>query len=239
MMNGGTFQVQRRLATGYRGGVSYTIAKSMDSASSLGAGGTVVAQNDKDLESEWGISSFDRRHQISGNAHIELPWGPNRRWLKDGGTRAGLFGEWSVQLNVTLQSGTPLTARVLGASTDLLRGVNGSLRADDTGAPIQVSNPTIDEFFNVAAFSAPAQGMFGSSLRNSIVGPGARQLDAIFQRDVRLGGNRAMTLQVNAVNLLNTVRWAGVDTNVNSPSFGQVTSVRPMRTVTLTVRFRY
>jgi hypothetical protein len=48
-----------------------------------------------------------------------------------------------------------------------------------------------------------------------------------------------MTLQVNAVNLLNTVQWAGVDTNVNSPTFGQVTSVRPMRTVTLTARFRY
>jgi hypothetical protein len=239
MMNGGTFQVQRRLATGYRGGVSYTFAKSMDSASSLGAGGTVVAQNDKDLESEWGISSFDRRHQISGNAYLELPWGPNRRWLKDGGTLAGLFGEWSVQLNVTLQSGTPLTARVLGASTDLLRGVNGSLRADYDGAPIQVSNPTIDEFFNIAAFSAPGQGMFGSSQRNMIVGPGARQLDAMFQRDVRLGGSRAMTLQVNAVNLLNTVQWSGVDTNVNSPSFGQVTSVRPMRTVTLSLRFRY
>ena len=239
MMNGGTFQLQRRLANGYRGGLSYTFAKSMDSASSLGAGGTVVAQNDKDLESEWGISSFDRRHQISGNAYIELPWGPNRRWLKDGGTLAGLFGEWSVQLNVTLQSGTPLTARVLGASTDLLRGVNGSLRADYNGAPIQVTNPTIDEFFNVAAFSAPAQGMFGTSLRNMIVGPGGRQLNATFQRDVRLGNTRAMTLQVNAVNLLNTVQWAGVDTNVNSPTFGQVTSVRPMRTITLTARFRY
>ena len=239
MMNGGTFQIQRRLANGYRGAVSYTFAKSMDSASSLGAGGTVVAQNDRDLESEWGISSFDRRHQISGNAYVELPWGPNRRWLKDGGTLAGLFGEWSVQLNVTLQSGTPLTARVLGASTDLLRGVNGSLRADYNGAPIQVSNPTIDEFFNVSAFSAPGQGMFGSSLRNMIVGPGGRQLNATFQRDVRLGNNRAMTLQVNAVNLLNTVQWAGVDTNVNSPTFGQVTSVRPMRTITLTARFRY
>ena len=239
MMNGGTLQVQRRLANGYRGGVSYTIAKSMDSASSLGAGGTVVAQNDKDLESEWGISGFDRRHQISGNAYIELPWGPNRRWLKDGGTLAGLFGEWSVQLNVTLQSGTPLTARVLGASTDLLRGVNGSLRADYNGEEIQLSNPTIDEFFNVTAFSAPAQGMFGSSLRNMIVGPGARQLNATFQRDVRLAGSRAMTLQVNAVNLLNTVQWAGVDTNVNSPTFGQVTAVRPMRTITLTARFRY
>jgi hypothetical protein len=239
MMNGGTFQIQRRLANGYRGALSYTFAKSMDSASSLGAGGTVVAQNDKDLESEWGISSFDRRHQISGNAYIELPWGPNRRWLKDGGTLASLFGEWSVQLNVTLQSGTPLTARVLGASSDLLRGVNGSLRADYNGAPIHVSNPTIDEFFNVSAFSAPASGMFGSSLRNMIVGPGGRQLNATFQRDIRLGNNRAITLQVNAVNLLNTVQWAGVDSNVNSPTFGQVTSVRPMRTITLTARFRY
>ena len=48
-----------------------------------------------------------------------------------------------------------------------------------------------------------------------------------------------MTLQVNAVNLLNTVQWAAVDTNVNSPTFGQVLSVRPMRTITLTARFRF
>ena len=50
---------------------------------------------------------------------------------------------------------------------------------------------------------------------------------------MRLGGNRALTLQVNAINLLNTVQWASVDTNVNSPTFGQVLSVRPMRTVTV------
>ena len=61
-----TFQVRRRLADGYSGGLSYTFAKSMDNASSLGAGAPVVAQNDKDLESEWALSSFDRRHQVSG-----------------------------------------------------------------------------------------------------------------------------------------------------------------------------
>ena len=239
MMNGGTFQIQRRLANGYRGGLSYTIAKSMDNASSLGAGGAVVAQNDKDLESEWGISSFDRRHQISGNLYVELPWGPNRRWLKNGGTLASLVGEWSAQLNFTLQSGTPLTARVLGAASDLLRGVNGSLRANYSGAPIQLSNPTIDEFFNVTAFSAPGEGLFGNSLRNMIVGPGSHQLNATLQRDVRLGGTRGMSLQVNALNLLNTVQWAGVDTNVNSATFGQVVSARPMRTITVSARFRY
>jgi len=44
---------------------------------------------------------------------------------------------------------------------------------------------------------------------------------------------------VNAINLLNTVQWGGVDTNVNSPTFGQVLTVRPMRTITITARMRF
>ena len=56
---------------------------------------------------------------------------------------------------------------------------------------------------------------------------------------VEAHGNRALTLQVNAINLLNAVQWATVDTNINSPTFGWVTSARPMRTVTVTARFRY
>ena len=239
MLNAGNFQVQRRLANGFRGGLSYTLAKSMDNASSLGAGGTVVAQNDKDLASEWAQSSFDRRHQISGDLYVELPWGPNRRWLKDGGMLAGIFGEWSANFTLTLQSGTPLTARVLGAASDVSRGTNGSLRADYTGAAIQLDNPTVSEFFNAAAFTVPATGQFGDSSRNMIIGPGGRQLNGVFQRDIRVGGNRAVTLQVNALNLLNTVQWGSVDTNVNSPTFGQVLSVRPMRTITANARFRF
>ena len=55
-----------------------------------------------------------------------------------------------------------------------------------------------------------------------IIGPGSRQLNAQFSRDIRIGGNRALTLQVNATNLLNMVNYAAIDTIVNSPTFGQV-----------------
>jgi hypothetical protein len=239
IMNAGNLQLRRRLARGVSGGLSYTIAKAMDNASSLGAGGAVVAQNDQDLAAEWAPSSFDRRQQFSGNVYFELPWGPNRRWLNNGGAFAGLIGEWSAQFTMTWQTGTPLTARVLGAASDLFRGVNGSLRANYTGAPVVLPDPTVDEFFNVSAFSLPAPGQFGSSSRNMIVGPGSRQLNGLFQRDIRIGGNRAMTLQVNALNLLNTVQWAAVDSNLNSPTFGQVISARPMRAVTVTARLRF
>jgi hypothetical protein len=239
IMNAGNFQIRRRLAGGYSGGLSYTLARAKDNASSLGAGGPVVAQNDHDLNAEWAPSNFNRRQQLSGTFYLELPWGPNRRWLKDGGLLAGLIGEWSMQFNLTLQSGTPLTARVLGAARDLLRGANGSLRANYNGAPIQLSDPAVDEFFNTTAFSIPAPGQFGDSSRNMIVGPGMRQLNGLFQRDLRLGGSRALTLQVNANNLLNTVQWAAVDTNISSPTFGRVLAARPMRTITVTARFRY
>ena len=49
ILNAANFQVRRRLAGGFSGDLSYTLAKSMDNASSLGAGAPVVAQNDKDL----------------------------------------------------------------------------------------------------------------------------------------------------------------------------------------------
>ena len=42
-----------------------------------------------------------------------------------------------------------------------------------------------------------------------------------------------------ANNLLNLVNYAGLNTTVNSPGFGQITSVRPMRSVTLNFRVRF
>ena len=49
------------------GGATYTLSKSMDNASSIGGGAAVVAQNDKDLDAEWGLSSFDQRHRVAAD----------------------------------------------------------------------------------------------------------------------------------------------------------------------------
>jgi hypothetical protein len=54
-----------------------------------------------------------------------------------------------------------------------------------------------------------------------------------------LNGNRAVTLQINATNLLNTVQWTFIDTDLNSLTFGHVVSVKPMRAATMSLRFRF
>ena len=122
---------------------------------------------------------------------------------------------------------------------DVAGGTNGTRRADYSGDPIQIANPTIDLFFNTAAFSVPASTAFGTSGRNLLIGPGSRALSATFSRDVVLGNNRTITVDVRANNLLNLVNYTGIDTRVNSPTFGQVTSVSGMRSVQINLRVRF
>jgi hypothetical protein len=54
-----------------------------------------------------------------------------------------------------------------------------------------------------------------------------------------MGRTRTLTMQLNATNLLNMVNYQAIDTIVNSPTFGQVLSVRPMRSMQLIFRYRF
>ena len=155
------------------------------------------------------------------------------------GVAAQLLGNWQLNGSVQLASGTPFTARVLGATTDVAGGVNGTLRANYNGAPIAIGDPSTTEFFNIAAFSAPAPGTFGNAGRNTIIGPGTSSMNLGLTKNITFDQTRGLSIQLLASNVFNTVQFASIDTIVNSPTFGQVTAVRPMRRFQLLFRFRF
>src|SRR6185437_3752160 len=105
------------------------------------------------------------------NYSYELPFGENREWLRNSNVASHIFGDWQWTGNFSYASGVPYTARVIGAISDVASGVNGTLRADVTGQPLSVANPSIQEFFNTAAFVAPPPGQYGDAGRNTIRGP--------------------------------------------------------------------
>jgi len=234
-MHSASVRVQKRPAKGIGGGLSYTFSKSMDNASTLGGGGAVVAQNDKDLEAEWGLSSFDQRHRLTANVNIELPFGRNRRWLQ-AGLGDTILGGWQWTTNYTLASGTPFTARVTGAAANVAQGVNGTLRANYNGEPIQLNSPTVLQFFNTAVFSIPPAGTYGNAARNTVIGPGTSATNMSLQKIIMLPKSRSITVRAQANNVFNTVQYASIDAVVNSPTFGQVISVRSMRSVQFSIR---
>jgi hypothetical protein len=232
-------RLRKRLAQGLQVGGNYTYSNSRDNASSLGGGGGTVAQNDKDLAAEWGPSSFDVRHRVTIDFSYELPFGPNRKWLSKEGWAGQIFGGWMLNGNLAFSSGSRYTPRVTGAVADVAGGVNGTLRANYNGEPVAIDNPTTDQFFNTSAFSVPFAGTYGNARRNAIVGPGQRTFNMSMMKNFTLRGTRGLSLRVQANNVLNTPMWGSIDTVVNSPTFGHVTSVRPMRSVQVILRFNF
>jgi outer membrane receptor protein involved in Fe transport len=237
IMHSLTVRARRRLAHGVGVGVSYIFSKSIDDASSIGGGAMVVAQNDLDLAAERGRSSFDRRHRLAADYVVELPFGPGRRWLEKGFGSA-LLGGWTWNGTVTVQSGAPFTARVLGDYADVSRGVNGTLRADVTGEAVALADPDPALWFNPGAFVAPPLGAFGDAGRNTVTGPGAALVNMGLTRNVPLGGTRVLSIRVQANNVFNTPQFTAIDTVVNSPTFGRVIATGPMRTIQVQMRFR-
>ncbi|HUO60147.1 MAG TPA: TonB-dependent receptor [Candidatus Acidoferrales bacterium] len=233
-------RVRKRMTNGFSAGGTYTYSKSIDNASSIGGSGAMVAQNDKDLAAERGLSSFDQRHKLSADWLYELPFGTGKHWLANNGWAQKVFGDWTLSSSITAGSGTPFTASVRGNSVDVASGTNGSLRASMVpGQSISIGNPSLTHWFNTAAFTIPASGTFGTAGRNTIIGPGSVVLNMSLMKNVVIKETRSLEFRADAQNFLNHANYSTIDTVVNSPTFGQVVGVGSMRKITVSSRFRF
>ena len=252
--NAATVRLRKRLSGGLSIGGLYSFSKSIDDASSIGAGATSgsvsrglgaggtgsVAQNPFDLAAERGLSSFNQTHRFTASYVYELSFGHDRRWLYNNRAPSVIFGDWQWSGDLTIASGLPFTPRVLGSFTDVSRGTNGTLRPNIVpGQRVALLNPAIGEWFNTAAFEAAPPGQYGDARRNSIIGPGPTSVDMAITKMFPLKEARVLEFRAQATNVFNMPQYTTIDTVVNSPTFGHVTAVGGMRQLTLTSRFRF
>ncbi len=230
--------VRKRLQKGISVQATYLYGHSIDDASSIGGGSSVVAQDPNNLNAEEGNSSFDIRHQVSGNWVFELPFGPNRAFLAKGRFWSKALDGFSLSGNYAFQSGSYYTPDYVGTVQEIATGVNSSHRPDRNFAVPISGSQTFGQWFNPAAFVTPAT-VYGTASRNSIEGPGVVSVNSVLSRTVQLGNTRSFEVRMQANNVFNTIQYAGIDTTLNSPTFGQVTSVASTRTLTFVARYRF
>jgi trimeric autotransporter adhesin len=243
--NAGTIRLRRRLQNGVALGATYTYSHAIDDASAIGGnGGTtaVVAQNWQNIRAEESNSSFDVRHNLKGDFLYEFPFGPDAHFLTSGNWLSHAIANVSFSGTFAFATGEPLTPHFVANSDDVARGSTGSLRPNRVpGVSLTAGGGKLDRWFNTDAFSsdfAPGQ-IYGTASRYSIPGPGTLTFDASLSKTIRLGEMRNLELRGTADNILNTVQYAGADTNLGSNTYGQVTSAASMRTFVLIARFRY
>ncbi|HEY9126394.1 MAG TPA: TonB-dependent receptor [Acidobacteriaceae bacterium] len=236
----GTVRLNKRLQHGVSIQAYYQYSHSIDDAGSVGGSSTVVAQNWQDLGAEESNSSFDVRHKVSGSYLFELPFGKDKFFLTSGVASHILEG-LSVSGSFTFATGSPLTPSFQVSNAELITNTEGTERPNRIpGSSITAGGGSVLQWFNTGAFdkTAPSNGI-GNASRNSIPGPGTISNNMSLSKTAQLGDTRSLEVRATANNAFNTVQYSGVDTNVSSATFGQVTSTASMRSFQFLARFRF
>jgi len=61
----------------------------------------------------------------------------------------------------------------------------------------------------------------------------------VLSRTVALKGTQNFEARVTATNVFNTVQYSGINTTLNSQTYGQVTSAAGMRSLQVQARYRF
>jgi hypothetical protein len=233
----GYVNVRRKYSHGLSLLANYTYSKNLSNAPDFRSpmDESAIPQNDSDLAAEKG-PGCDVRHRFALSGVYSIP-----AWNRQDWTRL-VTQNWQFSTVYQIQSGMPFTISVFGdtANSGTVLGEN-PIRANSTGQPIfGPGTRTANEWFNPAAFSAPAAYTFGDVGRNSVYGPPLRTLDIALVRSFRLSESASFEFRGEAFNVLNMVNLGTPNRYVNEPQFGTITmAMTPPRELQMSARVSF
>ena len=233
----GYINVRRRYSHGLSFLANYTFSKSLTNAPDFRSAmdEATIPQNNNDLALEKG-PGCDVRHRFALSAVYAIPAYSRAEWMRL------ITQNWTFSTIYQIQSGMPFTISEFGdtANSGTVLGEN-PVRANVTGQPVfGPGTNTADEWFNPAAFAAPAAFTYGDAGRNSVYGPGMQTMDIALQRAFRITERLNFQFRGEAFNALNKVNLGTPNRFVNTPQFGTITmAMTPGREIQLSARLSF
>ncbi|HXB21374.1 MAG TPA: hypothetical protein VNV88_08335, partial [Candidatus Solibacter sp.] len=239
-----TLELSRRFARGIGFQNSYTLAYNRSNAlgsapSSLiaqGSGGEngPNTQNFFNINADYGDVIYTRRHRFVNTLFYDLPFGRGRQFASNAnGIVNAIIGGWGVTGITLLQSGPFLTPTFRGADpsgTNPTQRSAGPFQRPDcvAGVDPNLSNPSINQYFNKAAFAIPGNniGRFGTCGVGGLHGPGTVTFSTTVGKQVKLSERMALRYEAAFANLFNHLNPDVPNTQVSNASFGKITAVQ-------------
>ena len=214
---------QRRYHKGLQFLVSYTLSEATTNAGDSLSGGGVGGLRAPDvvgwdLENDIGLSAFHTKHALVFSGNYDLPG------------RGPILGGWRTDWVLSLYSGQPQTI-----NCSVTTGAGTGCYALLVGDPYSGAHD-VDQYYNPAAFADPApvtsigQTDFSplGGKRSQVIGPGLRQLDMGFSKQIHLAGAPRFEFRAEAFNVTNTASFAlpGSLDFRDARNFASITSMR-------------
>ena len=192
---------------------------------SIGAGESVAIQDMSCRACDRSSSNIDVRHNMTASAVYELPFA----------RRSRIFGGWELAGIATARAGLPVNVTMSRKASALPDGNTSSQRPNLVpGVPIYAVNQNSNQWFNPAAFAAPANGTWGNLGRYIANGPGMYEIDPSLQKRFKMTERLALNFRAAAYNLFNHPIYKTPSSSIGSltgnppavsGSFGRITSI--------------
>lgn len=201
--------IKKRMKHGVALEFNYVWSHMLDDMDSSGWGSRAGPQSFQDAfnaSANYGSSNFDIRNAFKGYAVYELPIGRGKALLNNNALADAVIGGWQIAGTLVLSTGNPFN---VDSTQNTYQQAGTSYPNWVQGVSWKPAHQDINNWFNPAAFSQPANGTFGNVRRNSLYGPGLNV--------VNLSGSKTFSIPWESVKL--QIR-ADAQNAFNHPSFG-------------------
>ena len=260
-------EVRRRLSNGLYFQANYTFSKNLTNAvgTSQALFDPYLDINNKDLDKQ--RADFDQTHVFNFNGIYQLPFGRGAKFFNWGGFADKVLGGWQISGLAQWTSGAPITfidtrgtynrggrsGRQTANSSLTNAEIRGLMGIFEQNGNIYWINPAIlnangqasagygSTPFSGQVFFNVNPGETGALGRTIVNGPVYFNANAAVLKNIRFGEKMRVQLRAEAFNLLNNVNFFNNTqfANINSSSFGQVTSAGAPREIQFAARFEF
>jgi hypothetical protein len=244
--------VNRQVAKGLTAYGNYVWSKNLSNTSSARQSDNNAPMDYYNLRIEKALVEYDIPHAVKAYAQYELPLGRGKTiWSGAGRLVDGIAGGWSLNIIANYYSGAPLGFG--GASSPVPNGWNGAQRTNVAPGKLRKSgfdsskfdladrlNPA-NTYLNTSLISDPEPFTLGTAALRYGQLRGFGTIDESFglQKNMRFREKYRFQLRADVLNAFNRHALGGIDTNIKSPAFGQVTGVSGSRNIQLGARLDF
>lgn len=217
-------QVSRRMRHGIQINANYVYARAMGMAGATNSDNQLRIRLPEYRHLNWARADSNRRHTLNIRGIFELPFGPRRPFLNNGGTLAAIVGGWQLNTIVKLMSGSPFSVTASGTS---LNTPGSTQLADKVKDDVEIFGGIGrgNSYFDPFAFAPVTDVRFGNAGFNILEGPGVAQWDMGIFRRFNVGRTNVQ-VRVEGWNITNRPQFNNPGSNRSSLQLNDDGSIR-------------
>ena len=234
-----------------------------------GGGITAAYRDFLNRNADYTVAAFYRVHDFRGYGTFELPFGPGKwLGANTGGFFAHLIEGWQLGTIFNVSSGAPLnviarntinrsgTPDIVGAfprdgsvlwgstfgnffSEEFRRVPDPSCANVAANLRLFCTNTAIADAKGNIILQNAAPGQLGTLGLRPVYGPGSWDMNANLQKTIRMTESRNLTFRLDATNIFNHPTPGNPNLDINSGTFGEITSKTGNRTLAAQIRFAF